>query len=126
MKKSLAAAAALLLLLGAALWNIRYVDSITDRMIQAAERSRTLLLQNAPADAAKALEEAAELWIGAEGYSHIFLRHAEVDAISDAFFELLSMLESEDPRGADAAFERLEYHLRSLDKMEHITWQSVF
>ena len=126
MKKAIAAAAVLALVFGAALWNIRNVERFTDELSAAVERSRRCETVHDHIGAAEALRHAIELWEGASGYTLIFLRHAEVDAVSDAFYELLSLLEGETGPGTEADYQRLTHHLRCIDETERITWRSVF
>ena len=65
-------------------------------------------------------------WREAKSYTHIFLRHAELDAVSDAFFEVFIQLGAGDTAAAEGAYDRLEEHLRSIDHMEQISLGAVF
>ena len=126
MKKAAVAGALLLGMLAFSLWNIRYIDRLTDELTAGVELSRTRCREGNLSEAREVLGETRALWSDARGYTHIFIRHAEVDAAADAFCELLSALEGENGEGAEGAYERLLYHLRCIDEMEHVTWEAVF
>ena len=56
-------------------------------------------------DASRALEEldpALERWLKADSYTHIFIRHSEIDSTADAFYELREVLLAEELEGCDA------------------------
>ena len=72
-----------------------------------------------------ALDTAIEHWIAANAYTHIFIRHPEIDSTSDAFYELKELLAEQNADGFPSAFDKLKYHLNSIDKMEHIRLGSV-
>ena len=124
MKKAIIAAILLLALFLGSLWNIRYLDELTSSLIEKAETAKTLSHTGDRIGAEKALRSSAEAWLDADGYTHIFIRHAEVDAATDAYFEALDALRNADD--ADAALDKVIAHLQSIDSMEHITWKSVF
>ena len=126
MKKTVGAGILLLLLLGASIWNIWYIDHLTGRLEAQIERSRSFWAANDMDSARDALNDALDDWHGAENYTHIFIRHAEVDAVTDAFYDALSALSGEDTATAGSEFDRLEAHLQSIDSMEHVTVKSVF
>ena len=65
-------------------------------------------------------------WRDAKPYTHIFLRHAELDAVSDAFYDVFIHLGVGDIDAAEGAYDRLEEHLRSIDDMEQISLGAVF
>ena len=58
-------------------------------------------------------------------YAHIVLRQGEIDAVSDAFFELLKDLRAGEGE-ADTAYLSLLYHLDSIGRMDHLRLSSVF
>ena len=63
---------------------------------------------------------------GLEGYTHIFIRHSEIDSTTDAFFELMSDVRSGDAESAAGSYEKLLAHLSSLYTMERVTLGSIF
>ena len=126
MRKAAAALALLLLLAGVSVWNIRYLDGLTGELEGRIERSRQLWSQGDMVGARCALDEALTIWYGAEGYTHVFIRHGEVNDVTDAFYDVYAALSGEDTDAAGSQYDRLEAHLDSIDTMEHVTWKSVF
>lgn len=120
------AAIAILVLLIAGSWlNLYYLDSLTGTL-----EEKLLLSQNAAEIgnmdiAEKAVTDALDLWLNADGYTHIFIRHAEIDTISDAFFELYDTLLSGESSALDAAYGKLLYHLDSVAGIEHLSLRSI-
>ena len=86
MNKAVAAGVLLVLLFAAAGWNIRRVDRFTDAVTAQVELSRDFCREDNLSAAASALNAAMDRWREAEPWTHIFLRHGELDAVSDAFF----------------------------------------
>ena len=126
MKKASAALALLAALVCLSAWNIRHLDTFTRELEMRVERSRQFWLAGDAAGAEEELSRALALWYGAEGYTHVFLRHAEADSVTDAFFDIFAALEQEDKSSAGAEYDRLTAHLDCIDSMEHVTWKSVF
>ena len=52
--------------------------------------------------------------------------HDELDAVSDAFYDVLASLEAGENNACEAAYDRLEAHLHCVDDMEQITLGAVF
>ncbi len=126
MKKAAAAGALLALLFLAAGWNIRYVDALTGEMLTRTEQSRSFCREGNLSAAKAALGNAMAYWQDRETYTHIFLPHGELDAVSDAFFDVLADLERGETDAAEAAYGRLEAHLRCINDTEKVTLGSVF
>ncbi len=125
MKKAVGAALLLSAMAGLSVWNIRTLDRFTDRMEEKLELSRSCWLAGDDAGAARLAESVLSDWFGAEDYTHVFIRHAEVNEATDAFYDLLGALSGEDSAAAGRAYDRLEAHLESIDTMEHVTLRSV-
>ena len=126
MKREQAAVALLLLLLAIALWNVRRADFLTDQLEENLLRSERALSRGDREMALTALDNALNLWQLSREYTGVFFRHPDVDAASDAFYELQQILLQRDTGGIEAAYERLRYHLDMLDAMEHLSWATVF
>ena len=78
------------------------------------------------AAARSSIDAALLLWEEAEGYTHVFLRHSEVDGAADALFELAGSIYAMDREQSRALAELALYHLRSIQGMEHPGWGSIF
>ena len=126
MKREIAAALLLAAMFGVSLWSIRRTDRLTDEVEQHLALSEKALRADDRAKAETELEAALRVWRAAEGYTHVFLRHAEVDSVSDAFFALQQGLCAGDGLELGAAYDLLRYHLGCIDTMEHISPGSVF
>ena len=126
MKQEIAAIVILLLLLFGSLVNIRYLDGITEEMLSIADEAMDFARSGDLASAVEKAEAAANYWAGLDGYTHIFIRHTEIDATTDAFCELLGELYAGDVDEAQGAHLKLRERLLSMARMEHITFGSVF
>ena len=119
MKREMAAAALLLTLFGASFLNLRYLRGFTGELAGTVESSRAAFEDADYGRAEALLRGALSSWEGAEGYTHIFIRHSEIDSTADAFYELREVLLAEELEGCDAAYGKLRYHIISIQEMEH-------
>ena len=126
MKRELCALLFLLALFAAAGWNIRRADRLTQELEQHLALSQKALLSGDRAYAETELEAAVRIWENAKNYTHVFLRHLEIDTVSDAFFHLLQGVRAGEGKELSASYDLLRYHLDSIDYMEHINLGSVF
>mgnify|MGYP004644007859 FL=1 len=113
-----------ILMLGAWL-NLRHMDSLTERIEAKLELSQKAAEQGSMDISEKALLDALDMWLGADGYTHIFIRHSEIDAISDSFYELYDALLSGETDALAPAYEKLIYHLESVNDIEHLSLRSL-
>ncbi len=125
MKRETGAFALLLLLLLLSAWNLRRADFLTEAIGRNLNRAERALERGDESNALTAFDSAEELWRSARVYTGVFLRHPDLDGVSDAFFELRQLLQN-DPGAAPAAFDKLRYHLETLDSMEHLSLETVF
>lgn len=124
MKRELAAGALLLLLMAGAWWNIHAVDTLTGEIMGDLDASQTAGEQGDHLAAQAALDKALNRWLEADSYTHIFIRHAEIDSTADAFYELQAQLLAGEG-DSSAAYDKLRYHLDSIHRMEHPSLGSV-
>ena len=66
-----------------------------------------------------------KLWQSKADYAHIVLRQGEIDAVSDAFFELLKELRAGEAEAETASLSLL-CHLDSIGRMDQLRLSSVF
>jgi len=125
MKRELVAGALLVLLLATALGNLSYLCRLVDRVERHVELSAAALEDGRGELALKELDIALELWREAERYTHVFVRHSEIDTVSDEFYELRHTLYTESADSREA-YLRLIYHLESIEEMEHLRIGSIF
>ena len=115
----------LLSLVAGAGWNIHRADRLC--------REMELQLTEAESSAAAAdwdtardkIEAAVEIWLDAEEYTHIFIRHPEIDSCADVLYDTLGSCLEENRDEFGANLEKLRYHLRSISRMEHISPGSI-
>ena len=126
MKKAAAAALILTLLGTGAFFNVRHLDSLTQHLVCQIEASRVLCEAGDALAARESLQNALDDWNQSENYTHIVLRHSEVDAVSEDFYDLCSCLDGGDTDSAPGLYDKLTARLLSITAMEHLTWKSVF
>ncbi len=125
MKRGLIAAGLLILLFALLLANIHALDALIGAIEQGLCRSSAALSAGDVQLAASEAEAAMKLWQSKADYAHIMLRQDAIDAVSDAFFDLLREIRSGDGE-AETAYLRLLGKLDLIPRMEHLRWSSVF
>ncbi len=114
-----------LLVLGAAL-NIRAADRLTEGISRSIDMAEQAAQAGDTQQAARWMDDALGRWLDAEGYTHIFIRHSEIDGTSDAFYDAVEELSDGDDEALSAAFDKLRYHIDSISRMEHVSLGSIF
>lgn len=126
MKKEWIAFALLLLLFGGTLLNIRvcnsYMDELKSEVKQVYESAEKGDFESSKSQ----LDEAVRYWLSLDGYTHIFIRHTEIDATTEAFFGFMSDIQAEDADSAKGSYGLLTAQLDSLITMEMISLGSIF
>ena len=126
MKREIAAGLVLLLLAIGSWFNLNYLREFTGGLEEQLALSRAYCYAGRFDLAEEVLSKAADEWLGADGYTHIFIRHSEIDSTTDAFFALMSDVRSGDAESAAGSYEKLLAHLSSLYTMERVTLGSIF
>ena len=124
MKKEIIALSLLVLLFAASLFNIWYFDRLCLDIAGEVKASAVALERGEPEAAQEHLNIALHTWLDADSYTHIFIRHPEIDSTADAFYELGQALE-ENSESCRAAYDKLLYHLESIRTMEHLRFGSI-
>jgi len=125
MKRELWALLVLAALLAAALINVRHADRLMTELAELVQETEDAVTAgNFPA-AEETLRRAMALWKKDSVYTHILIRHSEVDSTADVFYELLSELR-EKSAAAAAECEKLRAHLLGIAAMEHVTLGNIF
>ena len=115
----------LILLLGILLGNIRYLDNLVEEIEEAVSSSSAAWVRSDTQLAVSEMETAMEAWRSAAEYAHVMLRQGEIDAVSDAFFDLSAALHEGKENTTDA-YLRLFYHLDSIERMDALRLSSIF
>ena len=125
MKKEIIAILLLALLFFGSIYNIRVIENIVSTLEDEVSSSYTAM-QNGDFDTAhKLINEAVTDWLSRDGYTHIFIRHAEINATNDAFFDYISDICAGDAGSAEGSFGHLIAQLDSLKTMEEISLGSI-
>ena len=126
MNREICAYLLLLALFLGSLYNIHVMDekigSLRADVGKAYESAQNSDFENAE----RQLRSAADRWLGMDEYTHIFIRHTEIDSATDAFFDMLSDIASKDAESAEGSYRKLDAHLKSLITIEHLSFGSIF
>jgi len=123
MRRESAALLMLAALMALSAWNIRRVDRLCSRIFTELEYAEQA---DSAQEAQQAMEAALDIWLSAKSYTHIFIRHPEIDACSDAFYEALEALSAEGSEEGRVNLRKLRYHLESIAGMERISLGNIF
>lgn len=126
MKKEIVAALLLLLIFSGVLVNIRINERIVSSLINEVDMSYENLKNGNEDKAMQQLDTAIEHWLNLDGYTHIFIRHSEINSTTDAFYGFRSDVGSGDADAANGSYGLLKETLLSLMTMEQISLGSVF
>jgi len=106
------------LLVAGALWNVHTVENLSDNIQNSLREAEKLLLSGSREAAGQAVDHALETWKRAESYTHIFIRHPEIDSCTDIFYELKEAMASAENAQIQAISGKLRSHLQSIADME--------
>lgn len=126
MKKEIVAALLLLLIFSGVLINIRINERIVSSLINEVDMSYENLKNGNEDKAMQQLDTAIEHWLNLDGYTHIFIRHSEINSTTEAFYGFRSDVGSGDADAANGSYGLLKETLLSLMTMEQISLGSVF
>lgn len=126
MKKEIISALLLLLIFSGVLVNIRINERIVSSLINEVDMSYENLKSGNEDKAMQQLDTAIEHWLNLDGYTHIFIRHSEINSTTDAFYGFRSDVGSGDADAASGSYGLLKETLLSLMTMEQISLGSVF
>ena len=126
MKKELCAAIALLLLILAALGNLVYLTNLMEQISGHIEYSLLYCSLDDYAAAYTETNKALELWKSSENYTHVFIRHSDIDHFSDTFFDILSAIQNREKYEAEQMLNKLQHSAENIVRMEKISPGSVF
>ena len=124
MKKELVALIIILVMIISSVANILHLDRLVKNM-----DAHTVAAINAYHAENIDLAEhelilALDSWLNAEAYTHVFLRHSEIDTTTDAYYEALSAIH-EKSESTIALLSKARYHIKSILSMEQVTFKSV-
>ena len=124
MKSEYAAFIIIVALLALVLINVNHIENKTLALTEEIELAEKQYFVGDTVGSVSGVEESLNAWLSWDSYSHIMLRHSEVDVITDAYYELLSKLEGE-TKVSPASFEKLKEALNSIADKERISINSI-
>ena len=123
-KEGLAITIILFVILGSVL-NLRYLTSLiheldaqTNKAVSEAEAENWTTSEALASDVMMQ-------WMKMDKYTHIFIRHGEIDAVTDAFCSLLGAIKSRETSDIFMAQLTLHSRLNELVEMERVTPGSI-
>ncbi len=126
MKKELIAAVLLAVIFAGVMLNIRASEKIVSSLMSEVDAAYAQLKSGDSESAAETLDKAIERWLMLDGYTHIFIRHSEINSTTEAFFQFKSDIGSGDADAAEGSYGLLSETLRSIMTMEQISLGSIF
>lgn len=124
MIREIIAVSILVALLALSLVNVKYIETKTELLAGEIQEAHELYQKGDNNGAAARVNESLNKWLGWESYSHIMLRHSEIDVITSAYYALLEELEG-DEKVTGASFDALIETLNDIVKKERVTFGSL-
>ena len=121
MKKELIAAVLLAVIFAGVMLNIRASEKIVSSLMSEVDAAYAQLKSGDSKSAAETLDKAIEHWLTLDGYTHIFIRHSEINSTTEAFFQFRSDIGSGDIR--DSA---LHYDNGADKPRQHILAEIIY
>ena len=123
-KEGLAITIILFVILGSVL-NLRYLTSLIHELdAQTNEAVSEAEEENWTTSEALASDVMMQ-WMKMDKYTHVFIRHGEIDAVTDAFCSLLGAIKSRETSDIFMAQLTLHSRLNELVEMERVTPGSI-
>lgn len=126
MKKEIIIGCFLVVLFAAALVNNHYLNKLTENVTDLIEEAEKYALEDNWGQAEKKAEEASDLWSKSETYTHLVLRHPEVESASDAIYGLLEQVYAKEPGALRGAAQAAISRMKSISSIEKIKFGSIF
>ena len=125
-KKEIFSVCLISVMLIAALVNTYCINSLTTEMNGFIEESIEAIKKDDWEYAENQIKLAEKLWIDKKGYTHIVLRHSEIDTVSDALYDCVAYVRDQSVHAAVTAAQKVMYFLNSMYDMERVRFGSVF
>lgn len=125
MKKEWVALVLMISILAGNLWNLHHMDTLSASLIRLTEEAYSAAVAEDWPSAAAAAENARLLWSSEEYYTHVFIRHPEIDSLTDEFCDLQGAVESRDSGEILGAYLSVSSRIVSILKMERPSVGSI-
>ena len=126
MKKELFAFLTILLLIAGSIGNLTHLNNTVNQISNHLDYCTQYCSQDDYASANTEILKAMQVWENTEHYTHVFIRHSEIDAISDLFHDVQSAIQSQEKYEAKCMLSKLQHHADSLVNMEKVTLGTIF
>ncbi len=126
MKKEIIISCFLVAMLATAFVNIHFLIKLTDNVTKLIEESEKNAAKGAWDEAEKKAAEAAALWSESDAYTHLVLRHSEVESATDAIYAYIQQVYAKEEGAAKGAAQAAISRLTSISSIERIKLGSIF
>lgn len=126
MKKEIMAVSLLAAMMLTSIINIRCIEKLTNEISEIVGQSVEAAEAEDWLNAEINVRRAETMWNEKDGYTHIVLRHTEIDTVSDALYDLIKAIFENNSQSAAAEAEKVLYHLDSISRMEQLRLGSIF
>ena len=126
MRREKAALLLLLTLLALSGWNISKANKLSTEIGEKLSTAEKAAKAQDFRAAELAMEGAITIWLNAESYTHIFIRHSEIDSCSDCFYDAMDAVMNQDQKEISVSMRKLRYHLESIASMERLSFGNIF
>ena len=126
MKKELFALLTVILLIAGSIGNLTHLNKTANQISDHIDYCAQYCSRDDFTSANKEIMKAIQVWENAEHYTHVFIRHSEIDSISDLFYDAQSAIQSLEKHEAKCMLEKLQHHANSLVRMEKLSLGTIF
>ncbi len=126
MKKEIFVGSFLLLMLAAAIINIHFLVKLTDNVSNMIEEAKNDASSGNWDQASEKAEEASRLWEGSDTYTHLVLRHTELEEATNSIYGFIEKIYAKEEGAARGAAEAAIARLKSISSIEQIRLGSIF
>ena len=126
MKKELCAILTILLLIAGSVANLIHLNQTTEQISNHIRYGNLYCSLDDYSAANKEMSKALEIWSTEEYYTHVFIRHCEIDTICDLFYDALSSINNHEKYESQILLKKLQHRIDTLVKMEKISLGSIF
>lgn len=125
MKKEIIAVGILVFIFAASLINVHIFGGAAASLAEDIGEAHFAAGRGEWAEAEAKLQKCIARWDSLHGYTHIFIRHTEIDKVSDALEKYRGALLSRDFASAESGYLFLIKQLNSVVEMERVTLGTI-
>ena len=126
MKKEVVATLTIILLFTGAMGNLIHLNRLMNQISTHINYSQLYCSLEDYEAAHTETAKAQQCWDNAKSYTHVFIRHSEIEKLKDVFFDIQSAIQNREGIEADNLLQKLQYYVDNLTTMEQLSIGSVF